>query len=517
MKRGALLVGLLFMFFALKGQERFSVRYDSGFFNTLFMSVIEVDDGYVCTGYTGLSDSNARPMLFVKFDFEGNVVFQKEYGEGLDYYSSQNPDLDFLDESTLFHSGISFEADGTDVGYIARFSLEGDTIGLFRYQTPVEDPEFDWYRTTSVKRSSDDSYFMLATILQPETEGDFIVRKINDEGDLIWEHTEATDQPNDVCRVILPTDDGGVITVNKLGLLGELPNQQHFFKLNGETGEVDWEVLIDADTTSVLHDALLHEGGIFGLTPKPYWPNPSNGYWLPRVVSYDTNFNELWATDIWDEAFHFNHGLGRIQRSNDGHVIASGWRYDELDNPNEISGDYNDMGWIAKLDQFTGEILWVRYYQFLDLPFEKHRIRDMRPTSDGGFILCGEATDLWPDDGLTEPPYQQGWLLKLDEFGCLSEGCTTNVEEGENGEDTFFSIGPNPATTFVSIYQHRSLGNKAKFQVFDARGKMIQESAASKLENTSLLLDSRFWTKGVYVVVLRNEHDVLQTQKLLLE
>lgn len=504
--------------FSIQGisQERFSVRYDSGFPNTLFMSVIEVEDGYVCTGFIGLEDSNARPMLFVKFDYEGNQVFQTETGSDSEIFSSQNPDLAFLNDSTLIHSGISFDGD-IDVGYIAKFDLEGDTLEVLRYVSPVEDVEFDWFRTTQVKQSCDGHLFMLSTIVQPETGGDFMIRKIDQSGEILWEHIESTNQANDVCRVMIPTDDGGVIAVNKIGLLGEAPDEHHFFKLGANDGSLEWEEYIDASTSSVLWDATVTDYGFACLTARPYSPPPSNGYAIPTIICYDMDLEQIWQTDIWSDHYHYNHGRSRVLTTQDGQVVACGWFYDELTEPTEESGSYNDMAWIAKLDAESGEIIWVHYYQHLDLPYEKHRVVDMRQTSDGGFILCGQSTDLWPSEGLTEPPYQQGWLLKLDEFGCLSENCVQAIEDASSTENKLLAIGPNPASEYLSIFLGAGISTTAYVEIVTMQGKLIYRGFQGLRPNASITLSTTDWVKGMYLVSLVDKGKVLQSERLILE
>ncbi|MFZ6053424.1 hypothetical protein, partial [Halocola ammonii] len=205
------------------------------------MSVIEVENGYVSTGFLGDSISNNRPMIFAKFDYEGNLLFQEVHGSGgSEYFSSQNPDLFFYNDTVLIHSGVSGELGYPTKAYIAKFNLEGDTLNLLRYYSPNPDPEYSFYSTLKVTPSSSGNMFLLANFSQAITQGDFIIRKIAQTGEIIWEYEYVTDQDPDYCRVNIPTDDGGVIAIAKIGVSGEEPNYHHIFKLDVD-GELDWE------------------------------------------------------------------------------------------------------------------------------------------------------------------------------------------------------------------------------------------------------------------------------------
>jgi len=518
LKKEALTLGFLFLFFSVSAQqERFNVRFDSGFPNTLLMSVIEVEDGYVSTGFLGDSISNARPMIFAKFDYEGNLLFQEVHGSGgTDYFSSQSPDLNFLNDTTLMHSGITYDSEGVRQGYIAQFNLDGDSLQVFRYYSPNADPEFTFFSALRVIKSANDNLLFLAGFVQENTGNDILIWKLQQNGDIAWQYVYATEQIYDYCRVIIPTDDGGVIAIAKIGLLGEEPDFHHVFKLDAD-GELDWEFESEANhLTGAVSDGILVDNHFVLATSVPNEQYTGTGG-IPAVMKMDMEGEQLWVTPIWENQYHYNHGVRKVLLAEDGNYVAAGWRYEILDEPNDTSGTFNDLAWISKLNSETGEILWTRYYQYLDLPFEKHRLYDMRNTSDGGFIFCGQSLDLWPGAELTDPPYQQGWLVKLDEYGCLVEGCEEfdiAVEESRPQQVQFFKAGPNPASEVLHIYQTQQLDKNATYTITDLHGKVIQQFTAPQA-NTTLILNVDSWTSGTYALSLSENNKLLQSEKIV--
>ena len=142
----------------------------------------------------------------------------------------------------------------------------------------------------------------------------------------------------------------------------------------------------------------------------------------------------------------------------------------------------------------------------------------MRPTSDGGFILCGESTDIWPSEELTDPPYQQGWLLKLDEYGCLVEDCYLSVLENENSENKYFAVGPNPATDYLHIRMCALEGHNCRLRVHDLQGNLCYESPSGMYHNSTLTLSIEQWVKATYVLSMVSENGrVVQSELVVVQ
>ncbi|MBS1783079.1 MAG: hypothetical protein JSS78_08430 [Bacteroidetes bacterium] len=75
-------------------------------------------------------------------------------------------------------------------------------------------------------------------------------------------------------------------------------------------------------------------------------------------------------------------------------------------------------GWFMTLSA-NGDSLNERIYYSVNTCSDKNLLYDAQQTDDGGFILCGEATERC--SGFT-PPSQRGWLVKVDSNGCLGPG-----------------------------------------------------------------------------------------------
>src|SRR5690606_23720494 len=121
---------------------------------------------------------------------------------------------------------------------------------------------------------------------------------------------------------------------------------------------------------------------------------------------------------------------------NDSEFVAVGFM--KAFEPN----DRNQYGWLIKFN-IHGEKIWERKYQkvtheHLAPNYPAHELYDVDITPDGGFVMVGQATNYYEDNGFL--PGQKAWLLKTNRFGCLVPGCHITDKEAE----------PNPAdTTYV--------------------------------------------------------------------
>jgi hypothetical protein len=145
---------------------------------------------------------------------------------------------------------------------------------------------------------------------------------------------------------------------------------------------------------------------------------------------------------------------------------------------------------------------------------------DMRPTSDGGYILAGEALNLINRD---VGPIQRGWLVKVDSNGCIGKGdpqCWSTSIVSTVLSQSEFVIYPNPSTgTFVISDASLRGGTTRQSQpivikVFDLLGRVVYEQSLMRNKvQTPLELNL---AKGTYILELRAE-DAVQRERILIQ
>ncbi|MBK6902664.1 MAG: T9SS type A sorting domain-containing protein [Saprospirales bacterium] len=142
----------------------------------------------------------------------------------------------------------------------------------------------------------------------------------------------------------------------------------------------------------------------------------------------------------------------------------------------------------------------ARHYKYVTSPLAIHYLYDLEATPDGGYVMVGEARAGVPDT-LFPPPVQQGWILKVDEWGCLVPGCQLDVatKDAPAGEEMRLKVYPNPASEVLYIHLPDA-GPRGRFRLVDALGRTLREFAASP-GDTTYILPLEGIPPGWYVVV----------------
>ena len=117
------------------------------------------------------------------------------------------------------------------------------------------------------------------------------------------------------------------------------------------------------------------------------------------IVKLDNSGNIIWENK-YGESLYFNFLLN-IRTLENGSIIASG-------SCTEVSIYY---GWILKVDM-NGDSLWLRRERYFEGENSLHYLYDIIPTSDNGFLTCGDAIPISPDTGI-----RSAWVMKLDSSG----------------------------------------------------------------------------------------------------
>jgi len=107
-----------------------------------------------------------------------------------------------------------------------------------------------------------------------------------------------------------------------------------------------FDLAVDANTGDVF---------ISGPDVKGSLENPDDAY----VIKFDTNGNQQWITEIGTSGgfTNFDESYG-VTVGNDGSVYATGWTGGDLGGANQ--GLYDN--WLAKYDNATGDVEWIRQY-----------------------------------------------------------------------------------------------------------------------------------------------------------
>ena len=216
---------------------------------------------------------------------------------------------------------------------------------------------------------------------------------------------------------------------------------------------------------------------------------------------------------LWSKKFHANTGIranfGKILELDDSSLVAFGSVINTYQQPNS----YNIIhGLMVKLSP-QGDSLWSRSYEYLTTQNAQHIIYDVECTADSGYLLCGHATS-----GAVGIENQQGWLLKLDEHGCLVPNChiIPNSTNPIKKPIVDVLLYPNPAIDYLNIhYRNPRLGNELTFQVTDISGRVLNSYTTSDISDKTYIVPVYDLIKGIYIIEVLQDKEIVYVEQFV--
>jgi hypothetical protein len=460
-------------------------------------AVFETDSGYLVFGLGGDGTGTVQDPRTFQFDENGGLM------NTLIFQNAR------LTESGSF-GPVDRCASG---GYVAGVNAFGngipmDSLYLYRYD---EDGDTAWTR-----------YLTSDTTLAPRkcietSSGDFVIVglhawpkgaymfRLTSEGDSIT-FVNFGDPAFFAMSVVEDAEQNLFIAGYTDTGIAEFQFRGYILKCTPD-GEVLWW---DAYPRNSGYNGLLltSEGGVLAFGQKKNTEDIRGAL----IVKYDTDGNEEWArndiifADGPTRSCTFTNGF---QQPDGSYIICGSLRNTAL--------GLADKGMLYKFDE-QGNTIWSRFYSHYSglPPGYPQQFKDVKQTSDGGFILTGVT------EGIAPPNSQRLWLLKLDSLGCLVPGChTVGVEDFESNLQDALQLGPNPASEHLQVRLALPEGYRLEGAVqallLDAQGKEVLRST---IGNTGLGLSGNMdvsgLPSGLYYLHLRDGEKWLAGGKVVL-
>jgi len=331
--------------------------------------------------------------------------------------------------------------------------------------------------------------------------------KTGENGDILWENSfSCLGNCWMDARHLIPTNDGGYIFTNtEQRLLGGGNVDDHdvatIIKVDS-LGEQQWRIhpggLGLPYTSEYIVLQPTDDGNYLCAWADNFWRtsevnihyqrNPDATIWFAKI---DPDGNKLWEKNIqeeielWDvDDFFYN--MEQMIRTADSNFVF-------------ISDDR-----LFKINQ-EAEVIWARILN--PLGFESSPEQEfylscfgLNQTSDGGYICTGDlqiySGDIYPEF------IQTGFVLKLDEYGCLEEGCQEDDPVSITAPQQSIkemSVYPNPARASVTLsYDIGQSASRVSFMVTDVTGRAVHQQALAGIAGT-VQVDTHTWTSGVYL------------------
>ncbi len=404
--------------------------YDKG------QSVIELSDGgYLIAGNSQSSNHDLAlnhgmfDWWIVRTNKAGNIVWKKTLGGTLEDYVRQviaTPDGNFL------CIGETQSNNGDVTGFIESIDFWAIKIN--------DSGNVIWnkcYGGTSIDRGysacvASDGNLMIAGMTESGTPyiennhgiSDFLVIKIDLNGDIIWQKTYGGSDVDD-CKSIKKTSDGGYLLCgNSRSSNGDLNNNKGeldvwIVKINA-IGDIQWQNNYGGSKSDYANAILEDKNGNFLIAGETYSfdidaiENHSNN--ISRdffIIKLNSQGQKIWVRCYGGSDNEYARGI--VESNSEEYVIiGESYSNDGQAPNNKGSADF----WLIKVNPTNGDLIWQKKYgsDGHDEP------NDLILTHDNDFVTVGNT---YPVENLMDVTEKYGdddlWILKLFNNDCVKK------------------------------------------------------------------------------------------------
>jgi hypothetical protein len=496
----------------------FNKRIDTGYPFLNITEVLPTDSCYYAIGViTHETDSIfSVGHLFLKLSLEGEILWHKKLGTPQKSYESWGSGLFSTDESSFVTMGIT--KDSIPKIALIKYNGNGDTIFTKEYINPFYPEESFISAAQNVSPYKNDEISLISGIDGDPDGGNSEIYwlRLNAAGEIINSSIYAAPEHNTPESQTI--DENGNITIgafsHNIGQVNQNFTCQAQILQIDSLGNQKWLYKTPANQLFSSARSLLPTpgGGLIVGTGKGVETaiNSSSGRvdWNPCFFKLNADRQMEWVREFRGRTMGPIYAIVKIAQATDSSGYLGVSRIADFESAEE---PLNGM-WVMKVSN-AGDSLWARHFTLINEEPGMPEPMDLKATPDGGYIVCGAIDP--PDDGGVHP-LRYGWLLKLDEHGCLVPGChLPNSTAVEPGTPPQLALFPNPARDFINFElrgaRHAPDG---AFRILDAKGRLLQSKPAREALGT-VVVPVQDWAAGAYVVQYLEGGQLRATEQFL--
>ena len=504
-------------------QSYTNVRQSLGYLATVYTAVLPTDSCLFVKGV--MTDSTfLAGTFFAKFSLAGELIWKKEYKDSLHDCSSWRTKIARSKSGNFVFAGYNFDFQ-TNPAKLKCFVLEYDAAGVLihsnTFKSPYQSPGKDFIAPISMITLKSGGYLIGGNIDYYDPKGAFVV-KLDDTLGVTWLKTLGGPY-GDACMSVAEASDGTLYAggIETTGVIGQNLINRHVITAIDSTGQEEiwrWaypEISIPQGGSWIRDMLILPDGSIIAATSvtKEEYVNAADNFVVnnPAMIKLNPDHSVAWINEMGNGIYENDVvELSRVVAANDGdgYVAVSAKNGTAYQNTLTISGQ---LGLIEKVSA-EGDSVWFRHLYHLtgegDAP--RHEIRDMTPAADySGYWICGQAKKQLPDQA-----YQQGWLLFVDNYGCMVPNCQMVNSNQEISLSDKILIYPNPASVSTAIYHGGYAFSKGRFRILDIQGRLVQEWAAP-VDDLTTMIDLEKYSSGTYFLQYVEQGEVKVSKQMV--
>ncbi len=479
---------------------------------SVISSIYVTDSCIYAMGIFGDSiDPSSIGNGFIKYDFEGNILSNKKLSSPVKSYEIWRGVLQPTSDGNIAAAGYSIDSIGMKC-ILIKYNQMGDTIFTSEFLSPTLDQNFFYLFKDMIINENDDFVLINRTVdstLASNPELLILDKYGNKKLSKVY-----LNNLREVPESLIKDGDGFIIGTWNSNLhttTYDFTSLTHIFKVD-TLGNIIWEYQSPANMQQQGARAMVKtsDNGLVVASGigQEHYVNPSTNYLYFDLYLFklDENQNVEWEVD------YSSLDTGILDRTRFFQILDVGDGY-------VASGINVDSEWPAVEDGYLvkvspdGERLWERKFHIVENVIGTHELYDLRQTPDGGFIMSGQINDF----GQLSIG-QSGWLVKVDEHGCLVPDChlpdaTLNILV----DQPFIKTYPNPTSDMLNIYfKNTNQSKDGVFRLIDLQGRVVQEFDADKNDITFLVSLEKY-ASGIYFLQYFQRGILIKSEKVIIQ
>jgi hypothetical protein len=382
------------------------------------------DGGYIVVGETNSFRDGHRDVWLVKLDEDGFVSWDTMIGGTTAQEDAKGWSVLQTVDGGFIVAGRIHDINTSSLDVLI---VKLDTNGWITWGKTYGGTALDLVR--SIDETSDGGYVVCGNTRSVlDNDHDYLVMKIDASGDVVWQKTYGTAEPEQGYAVRQTTDGGYIVAGRTEPDAFDFRNADAWvLKLYpdgqpsaGDRGAIAWQRKYDHRNGDQIHAiAQTSDGGFVmtGITNSLYRNSDSDDLWVVKLFSD--------GTIDWEKSYGGDGGdIGwDIQETSDGGFVVAGATATRC-----FSVGCADL-WVLKLDS-NGGIIWEKTHggRFCDYAYA------IQETADGGFIVTGDTASFGASNNSHD-----GVVLKLDANGDIP-GCTAGRRTSATITDTVANV-----------------------------------------------------------------------------
>ncbi|MBK9274652.1 MAG: hypothetical protein IPM49_08950 [Flavobacteriales bacterium] len=416
---------------SLPAQNTFIVDFDSVQMdnNAPAYSVVELNDGGYLVGSIQRwhdGDTTGRTHVILRrTNSSGQVTHERAIHHNVNRTFNNGLFGAMVRSDTLLVSGITTYGPSPYECTLNLywFNEDGDTVAtkrLLSYST--QDSSFIQHWQTI--RTMDGGYALCGVYDPIDDSPQALIVRTDHQGDTLWVKNYGNIGQQENAYSLSELLDGG-FALSAIHSEGN-PNDSHTLFRTDSLGNQIWRRQYGNLGWMIPSVRTASDGNI--ITFSDYKESVGSAAWQQiELRKWDLN-----GVVMWSKKSHWSPNSssvpGDLEVLPDGSIVCSIW--------------HSGACQLAKFNA-NGDSLWSRgYVVYTYWGGSENMPYDIDPTSDGGFVICGE-TEQGSND--PTPGLQTMFLIKTDSLGCVVPGChLVGVEEYAIDLQQYFSVWPNP-------------------------------------------------------------------------